>query len=199
MNTWEIKGHTIEYLEEEHIYLADGIILPSITQILKYKFKDKYKDVPEFVLKRAAELGTYMHEAIQNYEETGYEVELEELEGYKKLKEQYKWECIENEVPIVLFLNNEPVACGRLDMHYKINKHGLMDFKRTSKLDTEYLEYQLNLYRIAFQQCYDIPIEELKGCHLRNKKHEIVEININEEKALELVKEWLNGKVYNAE
>lgn len=194
MDSWKIKGYTIEYLEDEHIYLVDGVILPSITTILKDKFGAKYDGIPEHILKRAAEKGTYMHSAIQNYEELGLEIDLLELENYIKLKQKHKWKCISNEVPIILFIDNKPVACGRLDMVYKIgHKLGIMDFKRTSKLDIEYLTYQLNLYKIAYEQCYDKKISELKGCHLRDKTHKVYEIQISEE-PLNYVKECLNAK-----
>lgn len=199
MNSWVINGYTIEYLEDIHCYLCDGVILPGITTILKSKFGVKYEGIPQEILQRAAEKGTYMHEAIQKYEEEGYETSLQELDGYIELKKEFKWECIENEIPIILFIDNKPVACGRLDMIYKIGRNlGIMDFKRTSKLDIEYLTYQLNLYRLAYQQCYGIKIKELKGCHLRDTKHKIIEIPIEEELVINYVKEWLNGEMYNA-
>ena len=64
MNTWEIKGHVLEYFDDTHTYLVDGIIVPSITQILKIKFKNKYSVVNQKVLNRASERGTEIHEAI---------------------------------------------------------------------------------------------------------------------------------------
>ena len=42
METWKIKGHTLEYIDEIHQYLVDGKCVPSITQILKIKFFKKY-------------------------------------------------------------------------------------------------------------------------------------------------------------
>jgi ATP-dependent exoDNAse (exonuclease V) beta subunit len=162
-------------------------------------FGNKYINIPPEILKRAAEKGTYMHQAIQNYEEKETKVDLEELDNYIKLKKEYKWKCVANEIPVILFIDNKPVACGRLDMVYKIgHKIGIMDFKRTSKLDKDYLFYQLNLYRIAYEQCYKKKVSELKGCHLRDKTHKIYEIQINEEVVIDYVREWLNGKMHNA-
>ena len=37
-----IAGHTLEYIEDGHIYLVDGVIVPSITEMLKSKFGHKY-------------------------------------------------------------------------------------------------------------------------------------------------------------
>lgn len=193
--TFEIKGYYVEYMEDTHTYLVDGIELPSITQILKIKFGNKYDGISKEVLNRAAELGTLMHQAIQDYEEKGTETDLKELHNYKFLKKHYKWECIANEVPIILFKDGDPIACGRIDEVIKIgNDYGLMDFKRTSALDKEYLCYQLNLYRIAYQQCYDTEIKQLKGLHLREDIRKCINIPINENEALKLLNEFLEGR-----
>lgn len=202
--TWEIKGHIVEFLEEEHIYLCDGVVLPSITQVLKIKFGNKYDGISHDVLIQASIKGTNLHKAIEIYEKVGEETPLIwydkygneenhsiELRNYKFLKKQYKFECLDNEVPVILFKDNEPVACGRLDLVLEENgKVGLGDIKRTSTLDKEYLAYQLNLYRIAYQQCYDINIEFLRGIHLRNDVRKYINIPINEMMAISLLNDF---------
>ena len=45
MERWEINGRTLEYDDESHIYLVDGIIVPSVTQILQVRFGNKYSKV----------------------------------------------------------------------------------------------------------------------------------------------------------
>ena len=35
IESWEIAGGLLEYIDDTHTYLYDGVILPSITQILK--------------------------------------------------------------------------------------------------------------------------------------------------------------------
>ena len=193
METWDIKGHTLEYIDETHQYLVDGICVPSITQILKIKFGKKYEGVDENILKRASEKGTRVHEAIENYEKLKLEdVTCRELKDYKFLKKTYKFECLDNEVPIILFKDNEPISAGRLDLVLEMNKEmGLGDIKRTSTLDKEYLGYQLNLYRIGYQQSYDEEVKFLKGIHLREGKRKFVDIPINEELVMELVEKYM--------
>lgn len=194
MDTWNIKGHTIEYIDECHLYLVDGVILPSITQILKIKFGHKYDDVPKEVLSRAADKGTAVHKAIEDYCKLGLDSDLLELRNFKFLQKQYKFEVLDNEVPVILFKDDIPVACGRLDLVLKIgNDVGLGDIKRTSVLDKEYLAYQLNLYRIAYQQCYEVDIKFLKGVHLREDIRKFVDIPINEKLAQKLVEEYIGG------
>jgi hypothetical protein len=186
-----IRGHTLEYFDDTHTYLVDGVIVPSITQILKLKFGGKYKNVRSEVLNRASEKGTEVHEAIQNYCERGEESDIVELRNFKFLQRAYHFRVVGNEIPVILSMDDKPVSAGRLDLVLEIDgKIGLADIKRTSVLDKEYLAYQLNLYRIAYQQCYETPIDFLKGVHLREDTRKFVDIPINEERAIELVKEY---------
>lgn len=197
METWEIKGHVVEYIDESHIYLVDGIILPSITQILKVKFGNKYQGISKEVLDNAAAKGTRVHEAIEKWYK--YKIEdigCKELKNMKFLQRQYKFEVIDNEVPIILFKDNKPIACGRLDLVLEENDElGLGDIKRTSTLDKEYLAYQLNLYRIGYRQSYDKETTFLRGVHLRDNTRKYVNIPINEEMAMQLVEEYLTKEM----
>lgn len=193
MNTWEIAGHTLEYYDDTHTYLVDGLEVPSITQILAIKFKNKYADVDKDVLKRAAQNGTRVHEAIENYCKTGEVEDLKEVKNFMFLEKQYKFEVVDNEVPIILFKDDKPIAAGRLDLVLQINNEiGGGDIKRTSELDKNYLAYQLNLYRIGYRQCYGVEWKFLKGLHLREDTRKFVPIPINEKKAWDLIEEYLN-------
>ena len=195
MRSDTIKGHTLEYIDESHTYLCDGVIGPSVTQILKIKFGGKYKGVSKRTLERAAYKGTEVHRAIELYCKEGAESELPELRNFKFLKSKYGFEVLDNEVPVILFKDGEPIAGGRLDLVISMDgKIGLADIKRTSALDKEYLAYQLNMYRIAYQQCYNRQISFLKGVHLRENVRKLVDIPINEEVTMELVNEYLRGK-----
>ena len=197
MECWTVKGKPLEFIEDGHIYLYDGIIYPSITTMLRSEFGGKYNGVSKATLERASQLGTQVHEAIEDYEKRGYEIDLKELRNWKFLKNAFKFECLDNEVPVVLFDGDEPIACGRLDLVLeKDGKLGLGDIKRTATLDTNYLAYQLNLYRIAFQQCYGAEVEFLRGVHLRDDVRRYVDIPINEEFILGFIDKWRkeNGK-----
>lgn len=195
MDTWIIKGHTLEYIDETHTYLVDGIIVPSITQILKIKFGNKYTGIDKDVLNKAAEKGTEVHESIEKLCKTGEVSDLKEVKNFLFLQKQYKFEVIDNEVPIILFKDDEPICAGRLDLVLKLdNKIGGGDIKRTSTLDKEYLVYQLNLYRIGYKQCYGIEWEFLKGIHLRDDTRKFVNLPINENMAWQLITEYLEKR-----
>lgn len=191
--TWDIRGQCLEYFDDTHTYIYDGVILPSVTQIIKVKFGHKYDGVPAFVLQRASVKGTAVHSAIERYCKFDEDSELPELYNFKFLRDHYGFKVLGNEIPIVLFQYDKPVCAGRLDLVLEQDgKTGLADIKRTYNLDKEYLAYQLNLYRLAYQQCYDTNIEFLKGVHLREEKRQYVDIPINEEMAWNLVKDWRN-------
>ena len=193
--TVEINGHTLEYIDESHIYLVDGVIVPSITTILKVKFGRKYDGVSKETLNRASESGTAVHESIERWCKTGEESDLVELRNFKFLKKKYGFDVIANEVPVILFKDGEPISAGRLDMVLAMDGEvGIADIKRTSVLDKEYLAYQLNLYGIAFRQCYRTEWTFLRGIHLREDVRKFVQIPVNEEMAWELVDEYERSK-----
>ena len=198
IESWEIAGGILEYIDETHTYIFDGVILPSITQILKIKFGNKYKDVSDEVLKKASERGTKVHQAIEDYEVRNIDAEdCRELYNYKFLKKQFKFNCIGNEVPIVLFYEGKPVSAGRIDLILKEGENvGIGDIKRTSVFDKEYVTYQTNLYRIGYQQTYGVEITFLKGLHLRDKVRKYIDLPINEEMSLELLKKYLKERKY---
>lgn len=190
--SWVIAGHTLEYFDDIHQYLVDGICVPSITQMLKLRFKNKYSMVNRVTLERASERGTEVHNAIEKYCKTGIEEDLKEVKNFKFLQKQYNFEVIGNEIPVILFKYDIPISAGRLDL--VLSMDGVIgggDIKRTSELDKNYLAYQLNLYRIAYRQCYGVEWQFLRGLHLREDVRKVVPIKINEEMALELVNEYL--------
>lgn len=137
----EINGHTLEYINESHTYIVDGIIVPSITQILKYKFGGMYSGISKEVLQQAADRGTAVHEAIEKWCKAGEESDLPEVRNFRFLMDQYHFQPVNNEVPVILFDHNgDPLAAGRLDLVLReMGYLGLGDIKRTSVLNKEYL------------------------------------------------------------
>ena len=190
--TVDIKGFTLEYFASEHIYLVDGLILPSVTKLLSRRFSGKYDGIPKRILKQAAHAGTAVHEAIENYCVNGAESDLPELRNFKFLKKHHGFKVIGNEVPVILFNDGEPVAAGRLDLVLEQDgKIGGADIKRTATLDKMSLAYQLNLYRTAYAQSYGVEWEFLKGIHLRGETvRKYVDIPIDESLVDEIITAW---------
>lgn len=183
MNNWTIKGHTLEFLDQSHIYLIDGVKVSSVTQLLNRKFGKKYDGIPKEVLNKAAERGTQVHKAIECYCQ-GFDDGSSEVRDFKFLQRHYGFEAVENELPIILHFGGNLYA-GRLDLILKINNgYAVADIKTTATLDKEYLGHQLNLYRMGVEQSYDYKIDSLYGIHLKGGRRKFVSIPIKEE-------EWL--------
>ena len=193
--TKEINGHTVEFYEYRHTYLVDGVLVPSVSQLLAFKFPDKFKFVDKEVLRISAEKGTAVHEAIERYCKTGEDSDLPELSNFKFLQKHYKFAVLENEKPITIFQEDIPVAVGRLDMVIQIDgKIGGADIKRTATLDKQSLLYQLNLYRIGYRQCYGVEWEFLKAIHLKDDIRKFVDVPINEDIAWDLINDFRSKK-----
>lgn len=194
--TTEIGNHTLEYYDDIHQYLIDGVCVDSITQLLKIRFKNKYAGISKDTLQRASAKGTEMHEAVEKFCQTGEITDIPELRNFQFLQKKYGFKVLGNEIPVILFdQNGEPISAGRLDMIIEMNGElGGCDLKRTSVLDKEYLCCQLNLYRIAYLQSYGQEWQFLKGIHLREEKRKFVDIPINEHIVWELINEYKEVK-----
>ena len=160
----------IEFIDEPHIYLVDGVITPSVSEILHYIFPDKYKSVNRRILNKKAEYGTTIHESIEMYEaniktmskEEAFDVTIQAKElnyiqeasirQYLKLKNRHQIDVLEQERMIQF----KKLYAGRFDMIARIGDDVcLCDIKTTAELDEEYLSYQLSYYELAMGTTYD--------------------------------------------
>lgn len=195
METFSIKGGTLEYFEDTHTYLYDGLMLPSVTQIIGVKYRNDYASVTPAVLNNASKRGTAVHKAIENFNVSGYDDGSEAVRNFKFLQKQYGFEVMDSELPIVLFKDDMPIACGRLDMTMIMDgETGIADIKTVSTLNKEKIAYQLNLYRIGLMQSYGVNAKFLKIIHIRDGIRKIIDCPINEGMAWELIEKFLEEK-----
>lgn len=195
IETFSIKGGTLEYFDDTHTYLYDGLILPSVTQILGVKYRNDYASVPPAVLDNASKRGTAVHKAIENFNVSGYDDGSEAVRNFKFLQKQYGFEVLDSELPIVIFKDDMPIACGRLDMTMLMDgETGIADIKTVSSLNKEKIAYQLNLYRIGLMQSYGVDAKFLKIIHIRNGIRKVIDSPVNEGMAWELIENFLNEK-----
>lgn len=190
MEAWEINGRTLEFDDESHIYICDGVIIPSVTQILKTRFND-YASVSRAVLEQASAKGTELHKAIEIYEKTGQESDLKEFKNYLFLKKHIGFKNISNEIPIIYEEDGRVLFAGQLDQIIELDgKLGINDFKRVSSPNKEKIAYQLNLYKMGFEQSYKQQIESLSFTQLREDTRKFYPLPISEETAKSLLKEF---------
>lgn len=191
METFNIKGGTLEYFDDTHTYLYDGLMLPSVTQILGVKYKNDYASVPPAVLENASRRGTAVHKAIENFNVSGYDDGSEAVRNFKFLQKQYGFEVLDSELPIVLFKDDMPIACGRLDMTMLIDgQTGIADIKTVSALNKEKIAYQLNLYRIGLMQSYGVDAKFLKIIHIRDGIRKFIDSPVNDGMAWEIIEKY---------
>ena len=187
IKTYEYENYTLEFDDEAHGYIVNGIITPSVSSILKRKFDD-YVYVPFKILEAAADKGTAMHKAIEVYEKTGKESDLQEFRNYLFLKKYFKIENVENELPVAYFEDGLPVFAGTIDQVCRID--GILainDFKRVSAPNKEKIAYQVNLYRLAYNQTFGVEIEALSFMQLRENVRRFTPLPIMENEELKKI------------
>ena len=157
----------LEFNEENHIYLKDGVILKSVTQILKELFPLKYDGIPENILNEKAKYGTELHKFIEIIEKKKPKrpiayikkyynpniYQIESLKDYLEIKKKYNIEITDSEKMVVY----KDIYCGTLDLKGTVNdKKAIIDIKTTYDLDELYVSWQNSLYEMASE-----PVDEL--------------------------------------
>lgn len=150
----------IEFIEKEHIYLIDGIVVPSVTQLLKKLFPCKYENIPKKILENKSIYGTELHKFIEIIEKKKPKKPLayikryykpniyqeESLKDYLKIKDKYKIEITDSEKKI----SYKYLYAGTLDLKGYVNgKSAIIDIKTTYELDELYVAWQNSLYELA--------------------------------------------------
>lgn len=188
MKCWTINNHVVEFDEEDHTYICDGIIVPSVSTILKAFFND-YANVSRSVLEQAREKGTALHQAIEYYETTGQESDLQEFKNYLFLKKHFKFKVISCELPIIYEENGKVLFAGQLDQIIELNgKRGINDLKRVSSPNKDKIALQVNLYKLGYEQSYHEEIDFLTFTHLKEEKRKFNQLPINEARTREILK-----------
>ena len=150
--------NNIEFLKESHIYLIEGIIVPSVTQILKKIFPNKYNNINLKILKEKSIFGTTGHAIIEYLninnpdivKKTISSIQNKDLEicirEYVRLCKTFKIEPLEHEKRV----SYKYLYAGTLDLIANVdNIESLCDIKFTAELDKEYLSWQLGMYALA--------------------------------------------------
>lgn len=185
----------IQFIEESHTYLVDGIITPSVTELIgKIWMPDKYKGIPSYILKKAASYGDKVHSLIEywngtndvpeDYERKSYEGIA--LRRYQALQERHDIRAISQEEPVAYIVDGSAIYAGKYDLLAHVDgKIAICDYKTTSKYDSTYLSYQLTLYKMAIEQTQGIKIEDAYCIWLPKKKlGTIIPVQLKDEKKL---------------
>lgn len=184
--------------KDTHTYTTpEGVRLQGITGIIERQlFPDKYSGVPEFVMKRAAERGSFVHEVCELVDDLDIDHESEEARNYQKIKESYG---LQYEASEYLVSDNEHFA-SCIDKVYRESdsEFSLGDIKTTYKLDKEYVRWQLSIYAYLFErQNPGCKVVRLFAIWLRGRISELLEVErIPDGIILELLSAEIEGRKF---
>lgn len=189
----------VVFNQEYHTYSLNGITLNGITGLIKSQlFPNLYKDIPQYILDKAAERGTMVHESIELFD-AGFEpkVSTPELENYKRIKQENKLTTITNEYIVT---DKEHFASAIDLVLCKGEDIILADIKTTYTLDKEYVRWQLSIYAYLFElQNPDLKVSKLYALWLRDDKSEFAEVKRVEIDTIKgLLQCEIDGRKFNA-
>lgn len=139
--------------EAGHIYRLNGLVIPSVTTLMKPLSDDFYRTVDPDVLDRAARRGTAIHNAVENFTTFGIQDIAPQYAGYFQSFLQW-WElrkpeplAMEHRVyhKILRYAGTADLICvigGRLT---------LVDYKSSAQVNSKLCAVQLEGYDRAFE------------------------------------------------
>lgn len=142
----KLKQSKVVFNQEEHTYTLGDKQLSGVTSLLdRQLFKDKYTGIPEAIMKASAERGSLIHETIEVVDSLGVASDMAEVQAYLDIKEKNSLTTHCNEY---LVSDNEHIASS-IDIVFE--DCSLADIKSTSKLDKDYVSWQLSIYAYLFE------------------------------------------------
>ena len=169
----ELVESGVVFNEENHTYFLGDKQLSGITGMIKRQlFPDKYKEVPKYILERAADRGTRVHHECQFVDTTGFEPESQEAMNYLLLRTGAGYKALANEYTVS---DGENFASNIDSVWEKNEKIALVDVKTTYAPDEEYLAWQLSIYAYLFElQNPHLKVDRLFGAWLYNEKSKLI-------------------------
>ncbi|MCL1986708.1 MAG: hypothetical protein FWG64_01885 [Firmicutes bacterium] len=161
--------------EHRHIYKLNGAIIPSVTQMMRPLSNAYYGTIDKEILQKAANRGTAVHQAIENF--LLYEIDDIEPEYENYYNAFKKWPVVNN--PQVIRLSDGQVAtenrvyhkifryAGTADLICEIDdKITLIDFKTSASIVDMLVKIQLAAYSHAYKS-HGYEIEQQAIVHLK--------------------------------
>lgn len=149
MANYELKNWGGVFDESTHTYTLDGKELSGITSVIKRQlFPNEYKDVPKFVLERAAAKGTEVHRLCEEYDQSPFKtIRDAEVEHYAEITKGMNYECSE------YIVTDGKNYASAIDKVYRIDEttFDLGDIKHTSVPNIPYVTWQLSIYAYFFE------------------------------------------------
>ncbi len=158
----------VDFDEATHTYKVNGIVLPSVTTVMKPLSQSFYQVVDENTLSKAADRGTSVHQAIENFLEYGIEDVPPEHAPYFAAFKQF----MADKNPIIIATEKRVYHkflryAGTVDLLCIIDgKVYLIDYKTTAVLSEMLVGVQLEAYERAYES-FGVKIDAKATLHLR--------------------------------
>lgn len=168
----------VQFDQEQHKYYdkRTGRELQGITStLLRRLFPNKYKDVPQFVLQKAADKGSIVHEDIELTETLGTAPSTQEGKNYLQLKAENGLTFLSSE-HLVSDMEN---YASSIDLVFEAedNVVDIADIKTTYKFDKESVSWQLSIYAYMLElNNPTVKVRKLYGIWLRGDIFELIEV-----------------------
>ena len=165
-----------------HTYELDGKRLQGITHVIKNRlFPDEYANVPDSVLKRAAERGSKVHTALEFYDSYDMVTDCPELQGYLAEMDEHPF-LRKHEASEYLVTDGKMYASAIDKVYSDGDSVILADVKTTYKLNVEYVSWQLSVYKYFFSLINpNISVKAGYAIWLRGDEHKVVQVNLHSE------------------
>jgi hypothetical protein len=166
----------VDYRPEKHQYFMDGVEVPSVSKLLRPITDEELRNIPADRLEMARQRGTAVHEAIDRYLSTGFDVSSGDTKLYmaqfKRFMKEHKVIVIAHEVKLRNYVYG---LAGRTDMVALVDGEQIIrpvDYKVTYEINTSVC-IQLNMYESCLHS-YKLPVAEGLVLHLDIDDYQLV-------------------------
>ena len=175
------------FKEDTHQYfLGDKELFGVTSTLIRRAFPTTYENVPEEVLRKAAERGTSIHETIQFCEEQGLESAMPEYLSYERIKSEHKLTYITHEY----IVTDEERYASAIDLVLmdEDGKIVIADIKTTYKPHYDNVALQLSIYKRFFEkQNPGLKVDRCVLLWLRDSNSEYKEMPTWADEALDML------------
>ncbi|WBK39951.1 exonuclease [PinkBerry-associated phage LS06-2018-MD08] len=193
----------IEFVEESHTYLLNGVVIPSVSEIIS---DDTYASIPPHILENAAKRGSAVHLASEMIDK-GKKPKLDSsfaewVVQYLRFKlswinKNYNQQIAYDSIETIVHTNEYGGTIDRVILDG--DDYVICDIKTTSKLYKDKIALQLGGYAYAHSLMNNVSLDEYRGSviWLRKNSWKYVEITPNVDGFLEKLEQWKARQVDN--
>lgn len=174
----QLTNSRVVFNKEHHTYHLDGRQLQGITGMLHRRlFPMEYANIPQEILDNAARRGSAIHDTCEAYDngEQVYTEYVAEVDAYAEATKKKKLRHLASEYMVT----DGDYFASAIDKVFEVDDHtvDLGDIKTTSKLNKEYVAWQLSIYAYLFEsQNPHLKVRNLYAIHIRDGKCKIVKV-----------------------